>query len=405
MDFKSAVDHIYGLGMFSRQPTLDRVKTALKALDAENAFPVIHIAGTNGKGSVSAYVSTALKSAGYRTGLFVSPHILDIRERVQINGEMISKADFTAIAEEIISKDLPLTTFEFLTVMAFMYFGRKGIDVAVLETGLGGRLDATNAAKNKLIAVLTEIGLDHTAILGDTVEKIAAEKCGIITGEKAVCAPYMRKAALDVIKKHAKELVVPDLLALKSVSVSPNGNCFIYKDEEYKTAMFGEYQIENALIAVETLKNCGLSVTEKAIKEGLLRAFMPARLQVVGRDPLTIVDGAHNPDGAAALAKTLATLPPFTAVIGLMRDKDYEKVLSLTLPAAKNVICVKAYDSGRALSAEELSAAAKRFNGNCVAADSIKAALERARALGAPTVVFGSLYLASNALEILKNDN
>lgn len=405
MNFKQALDYVSSLGHKGHKPTLDRMNYALERLGPKNKFKVIHIAGTNGKGSVCAYVSAALKSAGYKTGLFISPHIFDIRERIGINGEKISESDFARLIGRVSEISAPLTAFECLTLVAFMYFNEMNVEVAVLETGLGGRFDATNTANNKIITAITKIGLDHEKILGDTEEKIAAEKCGIITTDKTVCSNQEKPSVLNVIKNHSKKLIIPETGELSNVNVSYTGNRFTYKGETYETRMGGHYQIENALTAIEILENCGLNIKTDDIKQGLKSAFMPARMQVVSKKPLIIVDGAHNPDGAGELLKTMEENPGFTAIVGFMRDKDYERVLSGTLKKAGKVICVTAYEGARSLSAKELYNTAKKYNDNCSYSSDLKAALETALAEDKPAFVFGSLYLAANVLKILGYDN
>lgn len=400
MNFKEAEDYIYSLGMFSLFPSLIRMQNAVKTIECQNNFPIIHIAGTNGKGSVSAMTSAAIKKAGYKTGLFISPHIINFRERIQINGEYISEEDAVRLTEYIMGFNLKLTEFEFITVMALLYFNEQKIDVGVIETGLGGRLDATNIMDKKLVSVITKIGLDHTKILGDTIEKIAGEKCGIIKNCKTVTSPYQEENALKVIKENSSELYIPELSKLEVIRSDAFGNEFIYKGEKYLTSMSGTYQIENAVTAIETLKNCGLNVNPEDIVYGIKKGFMPARMQMVSMNPLIIVDGAHNPDGAKALASFLESQAPVTAIVGVMKDKNYEDVLKTTLKYANRVICVKPCDYGRSLSAEELLETAKKYCPAASKENSLKAALKSAKQSEDPIFVFGSLYLASEFLKL-----
>lgn len=400
MNFNEAIEYIYSLGMFSFEPSLSRMQKAVEVLDCKNTFPVIHIAGTNGKGSVAAMCSAALKKEGYKTALFVSPHIIDFCERIQINGEFIPGDDLTRITERIKSQNLTLSEFEFITLIALIWFSEQKVDVAVLETGLGGRLDATNIAENKIITVITKIGLDHTKILGNTAELIAREKCGIIKGTKTVSNPNQPSGITEIIKGYSKQLTVPDNSKLEILKCDAFGNEFIYKGERYVTGMSGSYQIENAVTAIETLENCGLEISRENIKEGVFRGFMPGRMQMVSKKPIIIVDGAHNPDGASVLARMLEKASPVTAIIGVMRDKDYEGLLKITMPFAERAICVKACDYGRALPANELAAAAGKYCKNVIEEPSLKSALKRAKQFDDPIFVFGSLYLASDFLKL-----
>lgn len=400
MNCNKAIEYIYSLGMFSYPPSLSRMEEAVKALGCINKFPVIHIAGTNGKGSVAAMCSSALKKEGYKTGLFISPHIIDFRERIQINGEYIGEEDLARITERIKNCGLPLTEFEFITLIALIYFGEQKIDVGVIETGLGGRLDATNIMENKLISVITKIGLDHTNILGNSLELITKEKCGIIKSARTVSNPRQPNGVCDIIKAHSKELIIPDSDRLEIIKSDAFGNEFIYDKTRYITGMSGSYQIDNAVTAIETLRNCGLKVSDESIKEGVFRGFMPGRMQMVSKKPIIIVDGAHNPDGAAVLARMLEKASPVTAIVGVMRDKDYEEVLKITLKYVGRTICVKACDYGRALPAEELSVAAKKYCRDVSCEPNLKAALKSAKKSDDPIFVFGSLYLASDFLKL-----
>ena len=404
MKINEVLDYIHSLGAFSHKASLERITAVCEKLyNPQNDFKAIHIAGTNGKGSTCAFVTESLKAAGYKVGSFVSPYIVDFCERIQINGEYISADDLCRLSQKVIDTGVSLTEFEFITAVGFLYFSENKIDVAVLETGLGGRFDATNVIPKPLISVITKIGLDHTAVLGDTVEQIAAEKCGIIK-DNTVVASYNQPAyALDVIKKHSKNFIVPDVNKLKKVKTSLLKNEFIYNGTRYKTLLGGEYQIENALVAIETLKNCGLKIDEENIAAGLKNAFIPARLEVTSQKPIIVIDGAHNPDGADALCKAIKEYENVTAIIGVMRDKNYEEVLSKTLPLCKNVVCVTP-EVPRALNAQELLPVAQKYCNNAFAADTLCNALNLAieKSNGQPIFIFGSLYLASQIRPHLK---
>lgn len=402
MKYIETLNYIHSLGAFSHKAGLERIIAVCQKLgNPQNNFKAIHIAGTNGKGSVNTFISSALKAAGYKVGTFVSPYIVDFCERIQINGEYINRDDLCRLSQKVIDTKIDLTEFEFITAVGFLYFSENHIDVAVLETGLGGRFDATNVIDAPLISVITKIGLDHTAILGDTIEQIAKEKCGIIKNNTVVTSHTQPQVALDVIKTNAPNLIVPSAIDLTNVKVSVLGNSFTYKNTNYKTALGGDYQIENALVAIETLKNCGLNISESNIKKGLQTAFIPARFEMVSQNPLIVIDGAHNPDGADALCGALKEHKNITAIVGVMRDKNYKSVLEKTLPFCKNVICVTP-DVPRALPANELSAAATPYCKNIFVADNLDDALNIARQSGNTTFVFGSLYLASQIRPLFK---
>ena len=402
MNYEETLNYIHSLGFFSHTAGLDRISAVMEKLNnPQNNFKSIHVAGTNGKGSVCTFISSALMASGYKIGTFVSPYIVDFCERIQINGDNISHDDLCRISQKVIDTGVKLTEFEFITAIGFLYFSEKKIDVAVIETGLGGRLDATNVIAAPLISVITKIGLDHTAVLGDTLQKIAAEKCGIIKGENTVTTYNQPYEALSVIKEYAPKVKMPDINELKIIKPSVLGNEFIYKNIIYKTNLGGDFQIENALLAIEVLKNCQLKIDDEAIKAGLKNAFIPARAEVVSLSPLTIIDGAHNPDGANALLQILKEYSGCTAIIGVMKDKNYKAVLSKTLPFCKNVICVKP-NVPRALSTEELSSIAQKYCDNVFTTDTLNAAITIAKAKGQPIFVFGSLYLASEIRPLLK---
>ncbi len=404
MKYNETLNYIHSLGAFSHKASLDRITEACEKLDnPQSRFKSIHVAGTNGKGSVCTFVSNVLMQAGYKVGSFFSPYITDFCERIQINGKYISREDLCRISKKVIDIGVSLTEFEFITAVGFLYFAENKIDVAVLETGLGGRFDATNVIKEPLVSVITKIGLDHTAVLGDTLEQIANEKCGIIKGDNVVTSYKQPDAALAIIKKHASDVTIPNVQELKNVNTSLLENDFIYKGVYYKTHLGGEYQIENALIAIETIKNCGFNIDEKHIKAGLENAFIPARLEIVSQNPFIVIDGAHNPDGANALNAALKDYQNVTAIIGVMRDKNYKDVLSKTLPLCKNAICVKP-NIPRALPADELSVVAQQYCKNVYISDNSQNALTLAKqkSKGEPIFIFGSLYLASEMRTLIR---
>lgn len=399
MNYKETLDYIHSLGNFSLPAGLDRIKKVLGILgNPQNSFKSIHIAGTNGKGSVTAFVSNVFKTAGYKTGTFISPFIIDFRERIQINGEFISETDLVYYADCVKKTKTALTEFEFITALAFLYFKERGIDILVCETGLGGRFDATNTLENLSATVITKIGLDHTAVLGGTIEEIAEEKCGILRKSPTVTTPYQHPKALEVIRAHAKELIIPDISQL----ITRNGT-YIYKGEKFEISLLGEFQIENSLVAIETVKNSGFDIPYNIIYEGIKNTFFPARLEVISQKPLVLLDGAHNPDGAVSLAKELSKLntKPI-AVIGMMGDKNVKTVLETTLKFCKSAIAVNVPNNLRAMKADELCKIASAYC-PCIAADDFKSALDKTG--GEDVVIFGSLYLASAIRPLLIEKN
>lgn len=397
MDYKDTLEYIHSLGNFSMSASLDRIKKVLSVLDnPQDSFKTIHIAGTNGKGSVSAMISSVLKTAGIKTGLFISPYIINFRERIQINGEYISENDLCYYAQKIKDTNVTLTEFEFITAIAFRYFADKKIEVLVCETGLGGRFDATNAIDNKIACVLTKIGLDHTAILGDTIEKIAYEKCGILRECVTISNPYQEIDALSVIKDCAKNLVIPDVDKLEIIE-NDSVNTYIYNGEKYTLNLIGDYQIQNSLTAIETVKNCGLDISYQDIYIGIRDTFLPVRMEKVQSEPLVIIDGAHNPDGATVLVKELKKYGVnATCIVGMCEDKNYEEFLKTTLPYCKNAIVVEIENNPRSLSLEKIFETSSKYC-KTEKAKNYESAIETAKqkAVENPIFIFGSLYLAS----------
>lgn len=402
MNYSEALDYIHSLGNFSLPAGLDRITAVLeRLLNPQNSFHAIHIAGTNGKGSTAAMLAEVLKTAGYKTAFFTSPYIIDFRERIQINGEYIPKEDLASLADTVKAVGIELTEFEFITAVAFLYFSEQRCDIAVVEAGLGGRLDATNTLNNVIASVITKIGLDHTAILGDTIEQIAAEKCGIIKSAPLITIIRQDKKALDVIKKHTNTLIIPEEDRLEILKSDLSGNEFLYKGKRYKTALLGDYQIENALTVIETLDACEIDISYEDVALGIENTRFPARMESF-MDGRIILDGAHNPDGAEALSAVLAREKgPKTAIIGMMRDKDIKTVLKQTLVYFDRVITVRAACMPRAVSAEELCELASEFCKEASAAQDYKSALSLATSSEDRVFIFGSLYLASGIRPLL----
>ena len=411
MNYGEALNYIHSLGKFSKPAGLDRITLALKRLnDPQNNFKAIHIAGTNGKGSVSAMLAKIFSTAGYKTGLFISPFIIDFRERIQINSEFISEEDLVKYSQRVIDTGVEMTEFEFITAAAFSYFSDKKCDIVIAETGLGGRLDATNTLNNVAAAVITKIGLDHIGILGDTVEKIAAEKCGIIKDcPVTVTSPNQRKSALAVIEGSSKRLVTPDLSQLTVLNCGENGSSIIYMNKEYEISLVGEYQIENALTVIETVKASGYNIPYKTVKTALANTFFPARAEIISKKPLVVLDGAHNPDGAAQLAKILKKYEgKAVALIGVMRDKDYKAVLGATLPLCRAAVAVTVENMPRSLDGKTLALTAEEYCPAQTAENYDEAIRKAALTAGEdPVFVFGSLYLAGGIrqklIEFYKN--
>lgn len=403
MNYNETLNFIHSRGNFSMAAGLDRINCALEKLsNPQNKFPAIHIAGTNGKGSTAKMLAEVFFAAGYKTGFFTSPYIIDFRERIQINREYIPESALVELTKKVKETEIELTEFELVTAVAFLYFAQQNVDIAIIETGLGGRLDATNTLTNVLASVITKIGLDHTAILGDTIEQIAKEKCGIIKSAPVVSIVSQENRALEIIKEYTNELIIPDKSQLEVLKSDFFGNEFLYKGKKYKTSLIGDFQIENALTVIETVAVCGIDIDYQAVKAGIENARFPARMESFMGGKI-LLDGAHNPDGAKALLKEITkTKEPCVAVIGMMRDKDFKNVLETTLPHFKKVITVKAADMPRAISADELKSTAENYSSTVISANDYAEALNLALEDENRVFIFGSLYLASGIRPLLE---
>ena len=422
MTYEKAVEKINSLLRFGMQPGLERIEKLLLRLGSpQNHLSFVHVAGTNGKGSTCTMISSVLCSAGYKTGLFLSPFVTEFRERIQVSGEMIPKEKLAGLLEivmplvEQMAKDGEVVTeFELITTLALLWFREENCDIVVLEVGLGGRFDATNIIKTPLVSVITHISFDHTTILGDTIEKIAFEKAGIIK-ENGVTVVYSDQFpdAVEVIKQVAKKkrnrIVFSDYSETIVESKNIDGTDFRYRGKAYHLPLVGEHQIKNAataLKAIEILCQKGFIISDQAILDGLKSAFFAARMEVLSKQPLVILDGAHNPDGAQALKKAIQDYvkqDKIVGIIGMLRDKDYKKSLSYLAPCFSDIIIVSP-NQPRALSCEEFCKEAKQFCLNVIATDSLSNAAKQAFKLSGPSgavVICGSLYLASEIRPIV----
>lgn len=415
----TALDWLQSLPRLSGEPGLDRMKALLAALgDPQKRGRYVHIAGTNGKGSVAAFTANILQKAGFKTGLTISPYVLDFRERFQIDGQMIPPETLERLAAKVRAAAETLAEtpvqFEAVTALALCWFDEEHCDVAVLETGLGGRFDATNAVENTLVAAITRIDLDHTELLGDTVEKIAAEKAGIVKpGCIAVTYPVQEKEALQAIAaaciREKADLVAPEA---EDIHLRRGGlfeNRMEYGGYEVNLALPGAHQACNAAMAIEialALWRQGLDIPDDAILEGLEATRFPARIEVLRRQPLVLLDGSHNPAGAAALAATLGAqkLPQKpAAVLGVLADKAAAEMLRALGDSFSTIYAVTP-DCPRAMSADELARLASQELPEVPVypcAD-LGQALDTALGLPQGAVVCGSLYLAAQARPTLQ---
>lgn len=411
MTYEQSLNYIHSLNKFGINPGLERIEALCAAVgNPQDKLKFVHIAGTNGKGSTSTMVARALQASGKKTGLFTSPFVTDFRERICVDGEMVDKSLFAQVVTELepivtklASADMQPTEFEVITAAAFMVFERSGCDVCVLEVGLGGRLDSTNVIPTPLVSVIASISLDHTAILGDTVELIAAEKCGIIKeGGKTVCYPFQTASVENIIRetalKNNNAFVMPDAGMISDTVNGIDGVSFKYRGVDYKLSMSGEYQVYNAVTAIETCLQLGLDAD--SIKQGVESAKVAARMEVISSSPLVLLDGGHNDDGGKAVATSISTLlagKRITAVIGMMADKNVDAYLSCVAPLCSKITACSVADNPRTMSADELCRLASAYCDNCSAVESASDAVDLALS-GIDDydclLVCGSLYLA-----------
>ncbi len=389
-------------------PCLKDMEALLRALgDPQSAFCAVHIAGTNGKGSTAAMLDSILRRAGYKTGLFTSPFIHRFHERIRVNGAEISDAALCAHAARVRTAEeregLRLNFFQIVTAMGFLHFAAEQCDIAVVEAGLGGRLDPTNALPRPAAAVITRIGLDHMALLGDTVEDIAWEKAGIIKPGGDVVLLSQTAEVERVVETVCSEKSAHLYRADVPASEIRDGALVLHsKLGPLTLGLSGSYQAENAAVALETVRvlgKSGFSIPNSAVRKGLLCARWPARFELLSRDPVLLLDGAHNPQGAQSLCDSLRAYYPGRACVFLMagmRDKDYIGCIHAVAPLARAMVAVP-LNEARALPASMLADAMRPCCATVRQANGVEDGLRMALSLAQPEDVicaFGSLHLA-----------
>ena len=412
MNYTQAIEYIHSVNWVFCKPGLQRVTELCSALgDPQDKLKFIHVAGTNGKGSFCAMTDSILRQAGYKVGLFTSPYITQFNERMRINGENISDSELCELVEYIKPyadkmTDKP-TEFELITALAFLYFARHNCDVVVLECGLGGRLDATNVIKTPVLSVITGISLDHTSILGDTVEKIAAEKAGIIKSGVPCLWCGENGEAENIIRQQAQDVGAPFLMtdknALSVTEMTLDGTTLdVLNIKDAHLSLLGSYQPTNALNAVSAVKileNNGFCIDENAIRKGLANTRWQARFEVISRDPLVIADGGHNPEGIDAATESVKRYfgqEKVAVVTGVMADKDYEYMAKRIAEISDRVFCLTP-DNPRALGAEKYARVFEQLGVSATAHesvdDAVRSALEWAKSNNRAIVALGSLYM------------
>ena len=410
MNYTEALEYIHSINWTFCKPGLERIEKLCASLgNPEKKLKFVHVAGTNGKGSFCSMLDSVLRSAGYKVGLYTSPYIKLFNERMRVNGENISNETLARITERVrpvadSMEDKP-TEFELITAIAFLYFAEENCDVVVLEAGMGGRLDSTNVIDTSILSVITGISLDHTAFLGDTVEKIAAEKAGIIKNGIPVLFGGLDESAASVISEKAKEkgsdFYRPDYSKIEKLSSTLRGTRFEYKGREVKLNLLGLYQPRNAslvLEAVELLKKGGMDISDSAISEGLEEAKWSARFEIINHLPLIIFDGAHNPEGIASAVESIKHYFGSEKVIvvsGVLKDKDYNYIAKRLSEIASAAYTITP-NNPRALLGEDfaslLSSLGVDATANGSIGEALKKAVERADKIGESIVCLGSLY-------------
>ena len=420
--YEKTVDYIHGLRRMGPNPGLKRMTSILKRLNnPEEQFRVIHIAGTNGKGSTSAMIESVLRAAGYNVGLFTSPFLDSFTNRIKINGQDIEQRDLVELVSELrpMAEEEGLTQFEFITTLGLVHFARRKVDGVVLEVGLGGRFDATNAVSKPVLTVITNIGYDHMEVLGDTLAKIAFEKAGIIKPGVPLVTGIDDPSACEVVETRAREIAAPVRWLSRDFSCTPgvaslSGQSFSFhgpwEERDLHIALLGRHQIDNACIAIASLcwlNELGFDVDKEAMREGLGSARWPGRFEVMAQNPLIIMDGAHNTHGLSALRKTLDSLLPESRLLwvaGMMEDKDVRSMLSLMQGRDVRLYACSA-SLPRARDAASLASAARETGFPAAAYANVKQALEAAMMDSAGNdivLVAGSLYVISEARAALR---
>ena len=445
--YQLALDYMYGFVDYSltrqlryspEKFNLDRMRILMRLMgDPQDQFPVIHIAGTKGKGSTAAMIANILRVAGYKTGLYTSPHLQDFTERIQVDGQQISHEELVMLVDEIkpfVAQVTDITTFEITTAVAFMAFSARNVDIAVIEVGLGGRLDATNIV-DPLVSVITSLSFDHMNVLGDSISQIAAEKGGIIKPGKPVVLAPQWKEARDVIERICEEKKAPlteigcdyffsershSLAGQKFIIWSEKEQDLIndyissggrsdWEPEHYSIPLLGSHQVENAATAfavIEILRGKGLKITGPDIRKGFSTVSWPGRFEVISKEPLIIVDSAHNQDSASRLRLAMDDYlngKPVILLFGSSEDKDVRGMFTHLLPRVRMVIATKSTHP-RAMEPDMLVELANQFGKKTILTQSIEEGLDVAiEHAGKETAIMvaGSIFVVAAVREII----
>lgn len=423
MNQKEAMEYIESITGRGIVPGLDSITALCERLgNPQENLKFVHVAGTNGKGSVCAYIGTVLQCAGYKVGRYVSPTIFDYRERIQVNQRMITKEGLGRLMEQVkqacdamVAEGMPQPTpFEVETALGFLYFVEKGCDIVILETGMGGLTDATNLVSTTVLSVITSISMDHMQFLGNTLSEIAGQKAGIMKPHCPVVTTLQEKEAQLVLEEKAKALNCPIRTVsgdeITGIRYGLDKQSFGFGQwKKLEISLAGTYQIENAALAVaalEALEAVGFPIKEKDLRKGLLETRWPGRFTVLGKKPFVIADGAHNEDAARRLAQSIEfyfTNRRIIYIMGVLKDKEYEKVIALTHSLADQIITVSTPNHSRALPAYELAQEIAKVHPMVTAVDSLEEAVEMSHLLADKDdciIAFGSLSFLGRLMEL-----
>jgi dihydrofolate synthase/folylpolyglutamate synthase len=358
MTYKKSISELFELRRFGIRPGLENIKKLLYHLgNPHKNLKFIHIAGTNGKGSTAAFLHSVLKHSNYKTGLYTSPHLIDFCERIKINDTQIKKKRVTELIEKIkkicfVHKIKNTTFFDFATALAFIYFYEEKVDLAVIETGLGGKYDSTNVI-NPLVSVITNIGLEHQKYLGKTIAEITSEKAGIIKIKRPVVTGVKQQKTKNILKETSNKSDSPLYISGRDFEViNISSNLFNYKSNtskilKIKSGLLGDHQIENAALAIKTseiLIESGYKISEQNIKNGIRKAFWPGRMEVISENPKIILDGAHNPEAWKQLKKSINNQFDYNRlflIIGVLEDKNINSLIKTMLPGTYKTMFFK----------------------------------------------------------------
>ncbi|MDR1564786.1 MAG: bifunctional folylpolyglutamate synthase/dihydrofolate synthase [Oscillospiraceae bacterium] len=423
MTDQQAIEYIHSRLRFGICPGLERIAKLEAAVgNPQDSLPIIHLAGTNGKGSTASMLASILKEAGFKTGLFTSPYVTDFCERISINGEMIPQQALASCVERlapIVSQmeaaGEVITEFELITVLALLWYREEGCNALVLETGLGGRFDATNTVKKPLLSIITKIAYDHMDILGDTLQKITFEKCGIIKkGVNVVSYPAQAEEALAVIMERTAQeggkLIIGNTNAATVTAESIFGTDMQYGGLKVRIPLAGRHQASNAITAIEAakaLRTQGMAISDADIENGIAKTVFAARQEVLSKSPLIILDGAHNPDGAETLAYSIKNYLKGRRVIcimGMLEGKNAEEALNILAPLFDKLYAVS-LDNPRAMQVHKFASLARKHCREVVELENSKEAVTEALSeLNGTTalVCCGSLYLAGELRPLLR---